>query len=232
MENNNSNNKAIVLFSGGLDSTTLLVYVLKQGFDVIPLTFNYGQRHIVEIKKGLATLDKYQLQESLIKLDIDLSGFSGCSLTNKNLAVPSYCGDGNIPSTYVPSRNLIFLSIASGIAETIQAEKIFIGVNSLDYSGYPDCRPEFIKCFNSTLKTGTKQGSEKELSVEAPFINMSKKDIIELGLSLSVDYSLTHSCYNPDQNGVSCGICDSCKLRLSGFKHAKSKDPLDYLHYM
>ena len=224
-----SKKKAIVLFSGGLDSTTLLAYTLNKGFDVFPLTIQYGQRHSVEIKKGCQTLLKYGLESSVIKFNIDLTPFKTCSLVNREIPVPEQCDDDSIPSTYVPSRNLIFLSIASGMAETIGAEKIFIGVNAIDYSGYPDCRPEFIKAFNSSLKVGTKQGVEKELSVEAPFINMSKKEIIELGVSLGVDYGLTHSCYSPDENGVSCGKCDSCKLRLSGFRQAKIKDPLDYL---
>lgn len=220
--------KAVILFSGGLDSTTLLVYVINKGYRVLPLTIFYGQRHSVEIEKSQKTLEKYGLLSSLIKFEIDLSPFKNCSLINRELSVPhSY--DKKIPSTYVPSRNIIFLSIASGFAETIGAEKIFIGVNSVDYSGYPDCRKEFINAFNKTLKVGTKQGIENSLSIEAPFVNMSKKEIIELGTSLGVDYSMTHSCYNPTPEGVSCGKCDSCKLRLSGFAQAKIKDPLDYL---
>jgi 7-cyano-7-deazaguanine synthase len=219
--------KAIILFSGGLDSTTLLVYALKKGYKLFPLTFLYGQRHSVEVRKSFKTLQKYGLQDSLVEFKIDLSLFSKCSLINEALDIP-VDSDDTIPSTYVPSRNIIFLSIAAGIAETIGAEKIFIGVNSVDYSGYPDCRPEFIKAFNKTLKVGTKLGTEKKLSVEAPFVNMSKKEIIELGLSMAVDYGMTHSCYNPSSDGRSCGLCDSCKLRLSGFKEAKIKDPLDY----
>ena len=128
----------------------------------------------------------------------------------------------------MPSRNIIFLSIASGFAETLGAEKIFIGVNSVDYSGYPDCRPEFVEAFNKTIAVGTKQGVESGIKVEAPILNMSKKEIIELGMSLGVDYSLTHSCYNPTPDGLSCGVCDSCRLRLEGFRQAGYQDPLNY----
>ena len=159
---------------------------------------------------------------------IDLTPFVNCSLINKNLEVPEFA-ENRIPSTYVPSRNLIFLSIASGFAETLGAEKIFIGVNSVDYSGYPDCRPEFVEAFNKTIAVGTKQGVESGIEVAAPILNMSKKEIIELGMSLGVDYSLTHSCYNPTPDGLSCGVCDSCRLRLEGFRQAGFTDPLKYV---
>jgi len=222
------NEKAIVLFSGGLDSTTVLAYALDKGFDVIPLIFSYGQRHIQEIKKGSATLEKYGLGSKAVVFEMNLKLFSNCSLLNNDIKIPDQLSQG-IPSTYVPSRNLIFLSIASGFAETVKASKIFIGVNSVDYSGYPDCRPEFIKKFNETIKVGTKQGIESSIMVEAPLIDMSKKEIIQLGISLNVDYSLTHSCYNPSRKGLSCGVCDSCRLRLDGFRQAGRKDPLDYI---
>ena len=219
--------KAVVLFSGGLDSTTVLVYAMKQGYDVYPLTFSYGQRHAIEIKQSERTLEKYGLIQRQTIFSIDLTPFVNCSLINKNLEVPEFA-ENRIPSTYVPSRNIIFLSIASGMAETLGAEKIFIGVNSVDYSGYPDCRPEFVDAFNKTIAVGTKQGVESGIKVEAPILNMSKKEIIELGMSLGVDYSLTHSCYNPTPDGLSCGVCDSCRLRLEGFRQAGFKDPLDY----
>lgn len=219
--------KAVVLFSGGLDSTTVLVYAMKQGYDVYPLTFSYGQRHAVEIKQSERTLEKYGLTPRQTVFSIDLTPFVNCSLVNKNLEVPEFA-ENRIPSTYVPSRNIIFLSIASGMAETLGAEKIFIGVNSVDYSGYPDCRPEFIDAFNRTIAVGTKQGVESGIKVEAPILNMSKKEIIELGMSLGVDYSLTHSCYNPTPDGLSCGVCDSCRLRLEGFRQAGFEDPLRY----
>lgn len=219
--------KAIVLFSGGLDSTTVLAYALKKGIDIYPLTFSYGQRHIIEIKKSQKILEKYNLKDKSVVFEMDLKAFSNCSLINKTIEIPDNNHD-EIPSTYVPARNLIFLSIATGFAETVCAEIIYVGVNSVDYSGYPDCRPGFISAFNRTISVGTKLGVEKSIVVDAPLINMSKKEIIELGLSLGVDYSLTHSCYNPSENGLSCGVCDSCRLRLEGFRKAGIADPLDY----
>lgn len=220
--------KAVVLFSGGLDSTTVLAYAVSKGFDITPLTFSYGQRHSIEVEKASLALRKYGLWNKSAVFNIDLSVFSNCSLLNSGIEIPKD-PDKGIPSTYVPSRNLIFLSIAAGFAETIDASRIFIGVNSVDYSGYPDCRPEFIRKFNETVSVGTKKGVESSIIVEAPLIDMSKKEIIQLGISLGVDYTMTHSCYNPSENGLSCGVCDSCRLRLEGFRQAGMKDPLDYI---
>ena len=220
--------KTVVLFSGGLDSATVIAIALSKGFEPYPLTIVYGQRHSIEVEKSKKTLLKYGIADKAAVLNLDLSLFSSCSLINRKMDIPAQPADG-IPSTYVPSRNLIFLSIAAGFAETIDAGTIMIGVNSVDYSGYPDCRPEFIEAFNRVLSVGTKMGVEKSLAVEAPLIKMSKKEIIQLGISLGVDYSLTHSCYDPSPDGRSCGICDSCRLRLEGFRQAGLKDPLDYL---
>lgn len=219
--------KAIVLFSGGLDSTTVLAYALNKNYDVYPLTITYGQRHSIELKQSLETLKKYGLEKKAVNFNLDLSPYKNCSLINTDLEVPETDDEG-IPSTYVPSRNIIFLSIASGFAETLGAQRILIGVNSVDYSGYPDCRPEFIEAMNRTLSVGTKLGVENGLLIEAPLMDLTKKEIIEMGLSLDVDYSLTHSCYNPDKTGKSCGKCDSCRLRLEGFRQAGVEDPLDY----
>ncbi|MBP5435242.1 7-cyano-7-deazaguanine synthase QueC [bacterium] len=219
--------KCIVLFSGGLDSTTVLAYALSQGYDVWPLTFLYGQRHEVEVAKSEKTLEKYGLTERRRIFRMDLSLYSKCSLTNSELEIPEY-DPSHIPTTYVPARNIIFLSIATGYAETIGAKKIFIGVNSVDYSGYPDCRPEFIEAFNKTISVGTKQGCESKIEVVSPIMRMSKCEIIRLGTSLGVDYSLTHSCYDPTPEGLSCGVCDSCRLRLEGFRQAGLTDPVKY----
>lgn len=220
--------RAVILFSGGLDSTTVLALALSKGYELFPLTIVYGQRHLIEVERSRKTLEKYDLADGAEIFNIDLSLFSKCSLINKNISVPDQLSD-EIPTTYVPSRNLIFLSIASGFAETVDAQRIFIGVNAVDYSGYPDCRPDFVDAFNRTIAIGTKMGVEKGICVEAPLIGMSKKEIIQLGMSLNVDYSLTHSCYDPSPDGKSCGICDSCRLRLEGFRQAELTDPLDYL---
>lgn len=220
--------RVVILFSGGLDSATVLALAISRGLEPYPLTIVYGQRHSVEVERSKQTLMKYGIAERATVMELDLTLFSKCSLINRDLDVPAQPVNG-IPSTYVPSRNLIFLSIAAGFAETVDAGTIMIGVNAVDYSGYPDCRPEFIEAFNRTVSTGTKKGVEKCLVVEAPLIKMSKKEIIQLGMSLGVDYSLTHSCYDPSPDGRSCGVCDSCRLRLIGFKQAGIKDPLDYL---
>ncbi|MCK5809239.1 7-cyano-7-deazaguanine synthase QueC, partial [bacterium] len=198
-----------------------------RGDEVFPLTIRYGQRHEIEIEQARRQLKKYELLENAREIVLDLSFLSVTSLINKNRAIPVEESE-SIPSTYVPSRNIIFLSIASAWAEQVGADLIAIGVNSVDYSGYPDCRPEFIESFNRSLILGTKRGVEGKLSIEAPLQHLTKGEIIKLGLKNGVDYGLTHSCYNPTDGGVSCGICDSCRLRLEGFREAGISDPLSY----
>ncbi len=219
--------KSIVLFSSGLDSTTLLALALSKGEEVYPLTVFYGQRHTIETEKSKEILEHFNLTKNAKEMKLDLSFLSACSLINPDIPVPE-ASEGGIPNTYVPSRNLIFLSIASAYAEAIDAEKIYIGINAVDYSGYPDCRPEFLEAFNKTIKVGTKHGIERDLTVVAPLLHMSKKEIVELGIELDVDYGMTHTCYNPTEDGLSCGVCDSCQLRLKGFREAGYKDPLEY----
>jgi len=219
--------RSVVLFSGGLDSTTVLAYALSKNEDIFPLSFSYGQKHMIEIEKSKAILEKYGLSKKSKTITLDLSFLDDCSLINKDIDIPKTLTD-SIPSTYVPSRNIIFLSIAASYAESLGASKIYMGVNAVDYSGYPDCRPEFIKSFQHTLKIGTKFGIETGISIEAPIINMKKSEIIKLGISLDVDYSQTHSCYSPVDAGKACGICDSCKLRKKGFKDAEIADPTIY----
>ena len=220
--------KAIVLLSGGLDSAvTFLIAKKELGFnEILALTFDYGQRHRIEIENARKLANKYGAKKHFI-LKIPLSEIGGSALTDLNIEVPE--GDVNrkdIPPTYVPSRNLIFLSYATAIAEVNNISDIFIGVNSIDYSGYPDCRPEFINAFEKTVNIGTKSGVEgKRFKIHTPLIKMTKKDIILKGYKLGLDFKLTHSCYNPDENGNPCGKCDSCLLRIKGFKEA-GLDPI------
>ena len=222
--------KAVILFSGGLDSTTCLAQALKQGFTLYALTINYKQRHNFEIEAAKTIAESYHIQNHSI-VDIDLSQFGGSALTD-NIDVPknrTLEDHNDIPITYVPARNTIFLSLALARAETLNAFDIFIGVNALDYSGYPDCRPEYIKSFEKTANLATKAGVLGEkFKIHTPLINMTKGQIIKSGLDLGVDYGLTSSCYDPKENGDPCGLCDSCVLRKKGFEEAYSKDPLDY----
>ncbi len=224
------NKKAVVLLSGGLDSATVAAIAKHKGFDIYALSFNYGQRHKIELEraKKQAKLQKIKQHKTVI---IDLRAFGGSALT-ANIKVPKNRTDkqmsNNIPITYVPARNTIFLSYALAYAEVIGAFDIFIGVNALDYSGYPDCRPEYIKAFEKLSNLATKAGVEgKKLKIHTPLIDLSKADIIKKGLKLGVDYSETISCYDP-VNGKACGKCDSCNLRLKGFKQAGKKDPMVY----
>ena len=220
------NKKALVLFSGGLDSTTMLAMVKSNGYEITALTINYNQRHVTEIDFSKKSLSQLQINKQII-FDLDLSKIGGSALTD-NIPVPIDSND-NIPTTYVPARNTIFLSLASSFAERLNISDIFIGANIIDYSGYPDCRPEFIKSFEKTINLGTKLGVEgSHIRIHTPLIKMTKAEIIRKGHSLGVDYSLTLSCYNPTDGGLACGKCDSCKFRKDGFKNAGLSDPTKY----
>ena len=222
----------ILLLSGGLDSTTLLAHTTREGYAVNALTFRYGQRHGIEIERSKAIAAKYGVARHVVA-DIDLRQFGGSALTS-DIAVPkdrdaAAMGQG-IPVTYVPARNTIFLSFALAWAEVLEAQDIFIGVNALDYSGYPDCRPEYIRAFETMANLATKSGVEgtARLTINTPLLEMTKQQIIEFGLSMGVDYSMTTSCYDPAGDGSACGHCDACQLRLRGFAQAGTSDPAAY----
>ena len=224
--------KAVVLLSGGLDSTTTLAIAKNQGFEVYALSFDYGQRHRVELEQAQIIAQKFQVADHQI-MTIDLRQFGGSALTD-SIDVPTNRGEeemsSEIPITYVPARNTIFLSFCLAYAEVKKAGNIFLGVNAVDYSGYPDCRPEFITAFEILANLATKVGVEgkEKLKVHTPLIQLTKADIIRRGIQLGVDYSLTLSCYNPGEEGTACRICDSCILRLKGFSEAGLKDPVEY----
>jgi len=218
---------ALVLFSGGLDSTTTLIYALSKSFNVIALTINYKQRHCYEIEASKKIVDKYPNVDQII-FDIDLSKIGGSALTDEEIDVPSTSSAG-IPITYVPARNTIFLSIAASYAEKLSIRDIFIGVNAIDYSGYPDCRPEYINSYENMINLGTKAGSEGlPFKIHTPLINLSKSEIIKMGSELNVDYSDTVSCYSLNNHGEACGECDSCHFRKQGFIDAGINDPTNY----
>ena len=220
------NKNALVLFSGGLDSTTMLAMIKSDGYEITALTINYNQRHVSEIEFSKKSLSQLQINKQII-FDLDLSKIGGSALTD-DIPVPIDSND-NIPTTYVPARNTIFLSLASSFAERLNISDIFIGANIIDYSGYPDCRPEFMKSFEKTINLGTKLGVEgSHIRIHTPLIKMTKAEIIRKGHSLGVDYSLTLSCYNPTDGGLACGKCDSCKFRKDGFKNAGLSDPTKY----
>ncbi|PJZ71588.1 7-cyano-7-deazaguanine synthase QueC [Leptospira perolatii] len=211
--------KAVVLFSGGLDSTTCLYKAIKDGYNPTALSFDYGQRHKIELKSAKKIAKMLGITHLIQKLQPEL--FKGSSLTERKLKVPKNALDySHIPNTYVPGRNILFLSFAVSLAEGIGADSLYIGVNALDYSGYPDCRPEFLQAYSEAIAKGTKSGVEgKPIQIKAPLQYLSKKEIILLGDSLGVPFSLTHSCYDP-VNGAPCGKCDSCLLRKKGFQEA------------
>lgn len=219
--------KAVVLLSGGLDSATILALAARDGFACHALSFNYGQRHRIELAAAGKIAASLNAVEHRI-IDLDLTWIGGSALTDTRIAVPEAPTPG-IPVTYVPARNTIFLSYALGLAEVLEARAIFIGVNAVDYSGYPDCRPEYIRAFEQLARLATRAGVEGHaLSIHTPLIHMSKAEIIKRGITLGVDYALTVSCYQADDQGRACGVCDSCRFRREGFIKAGIPDPTRY----
>ena len=230
----NREKRAVVLFSGGLDSTTLLAKAQSEGYQAYALSFDYGQRHRSELEAAL------KLSKSMGAIDhkvitLNLRAIGGSALTDSEIDVPVQNNpegeiSAGIPVTYVPARNTVFLSIAMGYAEVLEADSIFIGVNAVDYSGYPDCRPEYIRAYQAMAQLATKTGVEgQSIQIETPLIDLSKAEIIQLGINLGVDYSKTVSCYQANSQGLACGKCDSCRLRAEGFSAAKIPDPTLYI---
>ncbi|PYI53628.1 MAG: 7-cyano-7-deazaguanine synthase QueC [Verrucomicrobia bacterium] len=223
--------RAVVLLSGGLDSTTTMAIAIAQGYEAYALSFDYGQRHQIEIDAASRIAESLGAKEHRLA-KIDMRMFGGSALTD-NVGVPknrseTEIADG-IPVTYVPARNTVFLAFALGWAEIIPAADIFIGVNAIDYGGYPDCRPEFIEAFETLANLGTKAGVEgRRFQIHAPLIKFSKAEIVRKALELDVDLSLTRTCYDPSPTGLACGECDSCLLRLKGFREAGIEDPIRY----
>ena len=227
------NKKAVVLSSGGLDSTTVMAIVKAEGYDIYSISFRYGQRHELEIEAAQRVASAFDAVRHLV-IDIDLSKIGGSALTC-DIPVPKGRDEktmqNEIPVTYVPARNTVFLSYALAWAEVLGAYDIFIGVNAVDYSGYPDCRPEFIEAYENMANLATKAAveGEKRVSIRTPLIHLTKAGIIKKGIELGVDYSMTHSCYDPAADGRACGRCDSCLLRKKGFSGAGLNDPVHYL---
>ncbi|MCX2979320.1 7-cyano-7-deazaguanine synthase QueC [Halieaceae bacterium IMCC14734] len=221
-------NKAVILVSGGLDSTTVVAMAQAAGYDCYTLSFDYGQRHRSELVAAEHVSRAMGVREHKV-VHLNLDSIGGSALTDEAIAVPEQATEG-IPITYVPARNTVFLSIALGWAEVLGAQSIHIGVNAVDYSGYPDCRPEFISAFETLANLATKAGVEGQpLRVETPLMRMGKGEIIEVGIGLGVDYSLTVSCYQATSEGLACGVCDSCRLRRQGFIDAGVADPTRYI---
>ena len=220
--------KAVILLSGGLDSTTCMAVAKDRGYELYPISFNYHQRNKIELESAKEIAKFFGAKRHLI-IDTNMNSIGGSALTDENIAVPNGDVDrDNVPVTYVPSRNLIFLSYALGYAEVVGAEAIFIGVNAIDYSGYPDCRPQFIQKFQELANYACKATAvdNKKIRILTPLQKLSKKEIIQLGKKLNAPYHLTRSCYNGRERA--CGVCDSCKLRLKGFAEAGVKDPIEY----
>lgn len=219
--------RAVVLMSGGLDSTTALAMAIRKGFACYTLSFDYGQRHKVELSAAQRCSQAVGAVEHKV-VSLDLGAIGGSALTDSSIDVPESLSEG-IPVTYVPARNTVFLSIALGWAEVLDARAIFIGVNAVDYSGYPDCREDYIAAFQSMANLATRAGVEgKELRIHTPLINLSKAEIIRAGVELGVDYSQTVSCYQANDAGEACGVCDACRLRKQGFSDAGMPDPTHY----
>lgn len=220
--------KAVVLLSGGLDSCTCMAVAKSKGYELYPISFNYHQRHSIELEGAKKIAEHYGVAKHLI-IETNMEAIGGSALTDKGIDVPEGDVDRkDVPPTYVPARNMIFLAYAMGYAEVVGATHVYIGVNSVDYSGYPDCRPEFIECFQSLADYATTatavQG--KKITIETPLQYLSKKDIVKLGVELAAPLQYTHSCYNGGEKA--CGVCDSCKLRLQGFAEAGVEDPIEY----
>jgi len=232
MEKRREHIAAVVLLSGGLDSATVAAIARHDGYELFALSVDYGQRHRFELEAARRVAESLGVKRHVVA-SVELDQFGGSALTDA-IDVPLDRGDEEmahgIPITYVPARNTVFLSLALGYAEVVGAEHLFLGVNAVDYSGYPDCRPEFIAAFERLANLATKAGVEQTLQfrIHTPLIHMTKAEIIRTGLDLGVDYGLTHSCYGPNESGVACGRCDACKLRLRGFAEAGAKDPIEY----
>lgn len=220
--------KAVILLSGGLDSSTCLAIAKSEGYECYTLSVDYGQRNTFELKNSENISKMLGAKEHKL-MQVNLNSIGGSALTDKNIDVPDYAGDGEIPITYVPARNTLFLSLALGYAEVVEADVIFIGVSEVDYSGYPDCRPEYIEAFQTMANLATKRGVEgNPIKIIAPLSHLSKAQTIERGLQAGVDYSLTVTCYQANNNGEACGKCDACVLRKQGFADAGIDDPTRY----
>ena len=230
----NTPKKAVVLSSGGLDSTTVMAIAKHESFELYSLSFDYGQRHLFELEAARKVAEFFGVNKHMV-INIDLKKIGGSALTD-NIEVPKDATEesmaAEIPVTYVPARNTIFLSYALAWAEVLQSSDIFIGVNAIDYSGYPDCRPEYIEAFQRMANLATKAGVQgiTQIKIQTPLINMTKAQIIQKGIELGIDYALTHSCYDPTPQGLACSRCDSCILRKKGFKEAGIKDPTRYVY--
>lgn len=228
MSDSTTNPKAVILISGGLDSATVIAQAKSEGYDCYALSFDYSQRHQVELNAAKRLCEQFGAKDHKV-IKLDLSQIGGSALTDDTIAVPEDETSG-IPVTYVPARNTIFLSVALGWAEVLGADRIFVGVNAVDYSGYPDCRPEYIAAFEKVANLATKMGvEENNIRIVTPLIDLTKAEIIQKGISLGVDYSQTVSCYQADEQGRACGKCDSCRLRRQGFEDAGISDPTVYI---